>query len=250
MNFTTKRRILNSSVYIVLGLVIIAVISITAVTLFGMRKSENPPDPAKETTPTASASAAGNFETPPAPEKNVDPSPASPAPSPGAQSALNEETPAGEVIVPVKQVFCLPAAGTLYKEYSAGIPIRSLTMNDYRTHNGVDISAPAGSAVKAAADGVVLDVWSDPMMGVCLSIDHGGGLASVYKNLDTIFPDGIVKGAAVKAGDTVASVGNTCLIELADVDHLHFEMTFNGKHVDPGSYVDLSALALEDASGE
>ena len=119
-------------------------------------------------------------------------------------------------------------------------------MNDYRTHAGIDISAPAGNAVVALTDGVVLDVWNDPMMGMCLSIDHGDGLVSVYKNLDVMFPSGITKGASVKAGQTVASVGNTCLIELADTDHLHFEVKLNGKHVDPAGYIDMRALSGVD----
>lgn len=238
MSFKSNRRILNSSVYIVLGLVIIAVIAITVVTVLGMRK-KTPPSPVVETPASQTSNTpAGIFDRTPSPTPYA-PERTTPAPAGSSETATDGSasvTPsAGEVVRPVTE-YRTPVDGAVMKEFSDGIPVRSLTMNDYRTHSGIDIAAPAGSAVCAVSDGKVLDVWSDPMMGVCLSIDHGGGLISLYKNLDTILPDGIVKGADVKAGQTVAAVGNTCLIELADADHLHFEMTYNGKHVDPGAY--------------
>ena len=253
MSYQTKRKLLNSTVYIVLGLVITAVICITVATFVSMRSksvqpqsdvqpSEIPPADGGNVNDGVPAGILTSDETPAASE-----TPAPAGTNGGEQGSktppAEDETPA---VLPVEPVYCMPATGTLLKVYSPELPIRSLTMNDYRTHVGVDIAAPAGTAVTALSDGVVLDIWSDPMMGMCLSIDHGDGLCSVYKNLDVIFPTGIVKGAEVHAGQIVAAVGNTSLIELADVDHLHFEVRLNGAHVDPGSYIDLSALMSSD----
>ena len=75
------------------------------------------------------------------------------------------------------------------------------------------------------------------MMGVCLSIDHGNGLSSHYKNLSAEIPEGIAVGSEVKAGQTIGAVGESCLVELAETEHLHFEVTKNGKHVDPMAYL-------------
>lgn len=250
MSFMNKRRILNGSVYIALALVVAAVIAVTAVTFVNMRRSGDPPETTADPQTDPTATGAGLFEDPTTTAAQS----ATPAPTTGDGKTTVSQTTDGakntHVVVPTDQLFCLPADGVLLKEYSAELPVRSLTMNDYRTHAGIDISAPAGTAVKAAADGTVFEIWSDPMMGMCLSIDHGGGLTSIYRNLDTVFPDDVVKGAPVRAGQTVACVGNTCLVELADVDHLHFEMTFGGKHVDPGSYIDLSKLAAVEENVE
>ena len=179
MSYTTKRKILNSTVYIVLGLVITAVICVTIATFAGMRNNRTTRP--LETKPAPAGVFSPSPDVPPASET---PAPASdtPAPPQTSSSPDNGETPA---IEPVKPVYCLPADGAVQKEYSPSQPVRSLTMNDYRTHDGVDISAPAGSPVAAFADGVVLETYSDPMMGMCLSIDHGNGLVSTYKNLSS-----------------------------------------------------------------
>ena len=241
MVYQTKRKILNSTIYIVLGLVIVAVICITVATFVGMRSKKTPP----VDDPTGESAAQSPDESPQAQQGGlID----KPSPAPVSQTPQKSKTPGGETpaIEPVDPVYFLPACGTLLKEYSPEMPVKSLTMNDYRTHTGIDISAPVGTAVAALSDGTVLDIWNDPMMGMCLSIDHGNGLLSVYKNLDAIFPSGVTKGATVKAGQTVAAIGNTCLIELADTDHLHFEIRLNGKHVDPAAYIDMAALAAVD----
>ena len=249
MSYQTKRKILNSTVYIVLGLVIAAVIAVTVVTVVGMHSEKNPPEISSGESKTPDVTNVGIFDDPkssPA-DKEETPAPV----SDGRADKTPDGTPDNtNVLEPVSPVICLPANGSMLKGYSAELPVYSLTMNDYRTHAGVDISAPVGSAVAAMCDGTVMDVWSDPMMGMCLRIDHGNGLMSIYKNLDAIFPSEIVKGASVKAGQIVGSVGNTSLIELADADHLHFEVTLNGKHVDPGGYVDFSALAKTDSGND
>ena len=129
--------------------------------------------------------------------------------------------------------FSLPVSGDIIIDYSDSVPVFSQTMNDYRTHLGVDILAPLGIEVTAVADGVVTNVWNDPFMGTCITVEHSGNAVSVYKNLDPDVKDGIIIGASVKAGDVIGAVGESAMNEIAEEPHLHYELKVNGAHVDP-----------------
>ena len=135
--------------------------------------------------------------------------------------------------------FVCPLGGTLVKDYSADIPVFSMTMEDYRVHCGIDIGADAGTAVLAAADGEITDVYYDPMMGQTVEITHEGGFVTVYRNMQTKMPASVAKGARVSAGDTVGYVGDTALIEISDSPHLHFEMRKDGESINPLSHFEL-----------
>ena len=129
--------------------------------------------------------------------------------------------------------FSLPVSGDIIIDYSDSVPVFSQTMNDYRTHLGVDILAPLGTEVTAVADGVVTNVWNDPFMGTCITVEHSGNAVSVYKNLDPDVKDGIIICASVKAGDVIGAVGESAMNEIAEEPHLHYELKVNGAHVDP-----------------
>ena len=129
--------------------------------------------------------------------------------------------------------FSLPVNGEISIDFSDTVPVFSETLNDYRTHLGVDISANLGDEVLAVASGVVTNVWDDPFMGTCVSIEHSGNAVSIYKNLDPDVADGIIIGASVKSGDTIGAVGESAMNELASEPHLHYELKVNGTHVDP-----------------
>lgn len=233
MNYTAKRKLMNSSVYIVIGLVALAVLLVSIATVAGMRGKKPTPTPTVSD-PTVSSPkeedkpAGGGADDPlPSNDPVLKESPTDPATS--------DHKP---VIDPTDDpLLYLPVSGSVFKGYSMDLPVYSLTMNDYRAHTGVDISADIGSAVVALTDGTVSALWSDPMMGVCLSIDHGNGLSSHYKNLSSELPEGIAVGSEVKAGQTIGAVGDSCLVELAETEHLHFEVTKDGKHVDPMTYL-------------
>ena len=176
-----------------------------------------------------------------------------------APISLTEEPVTGEPIAPTDDTaqtaptavtaidrLDVPVNGTLTKHHSPDVLIRSLTMNDYRAHLGIDIAAPVGEAVRCTADGIVKEIWSDPMMGRCVSIAHAGGLVTIMKNLDNTLASGIEVGKELKAGDVIGVIGETALIEIAEVSHLHFETELDGKQVDPMNYFDKSVFA--DAS--
>lgn len=89
-----------------------------------------------------------------------------------------------------------------------------------RLHAGVDIAAPPGQPVVAAADGVVTRIAVDPGYGRFVELKHAEGLSTVYAHLGRVAPE-IASGVAVKAGGTVGEVGSTGTSTGA---HVHFEV--------------------------
>ncbi len=142
----------------------------------------------------------------------------------------------------VPSKFILPVTGILSKKHDTSLQVYSATMKDYRVHSGIDIVTNEGAPVYATADGVISQIWNDPLMGSCIAISHSGECYTIYKNLSENAAMGIEEGVNVSAGQLIASVGNTAMIEIAEEPHLHFEMTVGGKAVDPLEYFDESAL--------
>ena len=138
--------------------------------------------------------------------------------------------------------FVLPVKGTLSNSHDPDLQVFSPTMNDYRVHLGIDLVTKEKATVYAAADGKISKIWVDPMMGYCMALSHSGNCVTVYKNLDAILPEGIKEGISVRAGQMIASVGESAMIEVAAEPHLHFEMTVGDLAVDPLEYFDESAL--------
>ena len=105
------------------------------------------------------------------------------------------------------------------------------TLGDWRTHDGIDIQAPAGTAVAAAAAGTVLSVEEDHRLGTTIVVDHHNGFVTTYASLQ---PDtAVLAGDSVSAGGIIGTVGNTSLSEAGLGAHLHFAVTENGEAVDP-----------------
>ena len=142
------------------------------------------------------------------------------------------------VSVPVSVTYKGPIeSGYVTKTHAVDTLVYSVTMNDYRVHQGIDISAEVGTAVFAAADGEITGIYKDSLMGYCISIEHADGVVTHYKNLAETLPSGIEEGVTVKAGQIIASVGKSASVEQSDASHLHFEMTKDGKALNPLDYV-------------
>ncbi len=95
-------------------------------------------------------------------------------------------------------------------------------------HGGIDILAPKGTEVHAAADGIV--VYSGDSLrgyGNTAVIDHGNGITTLYGHLMEIC---VKSGDAVRQGDLIGRVGKT---GNATTWHLHFEIRSDGRPVDP-----------------
>ena len=139
--------------------------------------------------------------------------------------------------------FSLPVSGKLSGVHDSELQVFSPTMNDYRVHLGIDILANEDTPVYAIADGTVIQIWEDVRMGQCIAVKHNGDAVSIYKNVSVDLPTGIIEGATVRAGQQIASVGSTAMVEVADEPHLHFEMTVGGLSVDPLEYFSSSDVA-------
>lgn len=101
-------------------------------------------------------------------------------------------------------------------------------------HGGIDIGAPSGAYIEAAASGKV--IWAGWRSGGCgntVIIDHGGGISTLYLHIKN---GGILvsEGQSVKAGTKIAKVGST---GLSTGPHLHFEVRKNGERQNPFKYV-------------
>jgi murein DD-endopeptidase MepM/ murein hydrolase activator NlpD len=96
-------------------------------------------------------------------------------------------------------------------------------------HNGVDLLAPTGTPVLAAANGTVVGAAPNAGYGNWIRIDHAGNVATVYGHLSAFAP-GISPGTKVERGQLIGFVGNTGRSTGA---HLHFEVINQGQATDP-----------------
>ena len=129
------------------------------------------------------------------------------------------------------------------KGCSLTVPVFSATMDDYRTHGGIDFACAPGTPVLAAADGTVASVSRDPMMGWTVALEHAGGAVTLYRGLSEETRNIVKAGDRVIAGEIIGASGETALIESAEENHLHFEMAVNGKTVDPADYMNVVMLS-------
>ncbi|MEO6835208.1 MAG: peptidoglycan DD-metalloendopeptidase family protein [Candidatus Tumulicola sp.] len=94
-------------------------------------------------------------------------------------------------------------------------------------HQGLDIAAPSGTTVTAAAGGTVIMAQWYGGYGNYILIDHGGGYSTGYGHLSAIY---VSNGQSVKRGQAIGAVGST---GASTGPHLHFEVRIDGKPVDP-----------------
>lgn len=123
----------------------------------------------------------------------------------------------------------LPIEGRLFFT-----PLKGVVSQGYdpALHPYVDITAPAGSVVKATLDGTVIFAgWSEEA-GYTIQIQHDGDIVSIYKHNEKLLKG---TGDKVAAGSPIALVGNTGALTTGD--HLHFELWHKGETVDPTRYI-------------
>jgi len=110
-------------------------------------------------------------------------------------------------------------------------------------HEGVDLVAPYGTPILAAGDGVVKGAEPKGRYGNWIEIDHEGDLATVYGHLSA-FAAGIAPGVHVARGDVIGYIG---LTGRTTGPHVHFEVRFKGRPVNPMVYSALKPAQLRGA---
>ena len=99
-----------------------------------------------------------------------------------------------------------------------------------KMHYGVDFAAEAGVPVVACATGTVTNVENDPVWGRRVTISHGRGFKTVYAHLGTVRT---APGRAVKRGEEIGAVGTS---GLTTGPHVHYEILYKDKQVNPEEY--------------
>lgn len=172
----------------------------------------------------------------PAPTLDIQPAPTQPVVKP-APVVIPEPEPQPEINEPAELLpqVVSPLDGTTVTVFSMTELLYDTTMADWRTHDGIDVQAEEGAAVKTAAGGTVQSVTDDELMGTTVVIDHEGGYSTRYSSLQKDVP--VTAGQQVVAGEVIGRVGTTSAAESQMGPHLHFSVSRDGAVIDPRDYV-------------
>ncbi len=137
---------------------------------------------------------------------------------------------------PKKEIsFEKPVEGEMVREYAKDNLIYSATLEEWTTHLGMDIKADKTTVVKSAEAGTVKSIKNDPRFGLTVVIEHEDNFQTVYSNLLTA--EFVVEGEKIEKGQSIGTVGNTAVFEIAEEPHLHFEIWKDSLPVDPSIYL-------------
>lgn len=153
------------------------------------------------------------------------------------QTATSKQTNAKAETTETKKElsFSMPVDGEISKDFAKDSLVYSETLKEWVTHMGIDIKAEKTTVVKAAESGTIKSIKNDPRYGLTVVIDHGDGYQTIYANLLT--SEFVVEGENVEKGQSIGTVGNTAVFEVADEPHLHFEILKDSIPQDPNAYL-------------
>lgn len=151
------------------------------------------------------------------------------------QPQTNENTEQNNANTTSEIQFIFPVEGEVIKEFAKDNLIYSETLEEWITHTGIDIKADRTTVVKATADGTVKSIKNDPRYGLTVTIEHNDGYTSVYSSL--LSAEFVKEGETVTQGQTIGTVGNSAVFEVAEDNHLHFELLKDGSNINPEIYL-------------
>ncbi|MEG1719801.1 MAG: M23 family metallopeptidase [Clostridia bacterium] len=159
------------------------------------------------------------------PREDVIKTPEKTNPAPKKESQPSKPVPK-EVIK-----YSMPLKGNIIKNFSTEVQVFSKTLNDYRSHNGIDIEAKIGDTVTSVASGKVTKAINDELYGMTIEVTDLDGVISSYSGLyDLSF---VKEGNNIEKGDIIGKVGNAPNFECLDGIHLHFQMQKDGVYLNP-----------------
>ena len=130
---------------------------------------------------------------------------------------------------------------------SSGFGMRKHPILGYnKKHQGVDFAAPTGTPIMAAGTGHIEFVGNNGGAGKYIRIKHLNGYKTSYSHLSK-YASGIQKNVKVRQGQVIGYVGNT---GLSTGPHLHYEVIFNGKRINPMKMKLPSGKQLKDKNLE
>lgn len=155
--------------------------------------------------------------------------PATTVPVTEAVAATTAATKETTTATAEKQTFIMPHDGEIIRNYSPDVPLYCETMNDWRTHNGIDIAVNEGDEVLSVGKGKVSKVLANATYGYTVEVDYGTFTARYcgMKQGDCV---GI--GQMLEKGDSIGTV-DVVPCEVNSPKHLHFEVIVDGLHSDP-----------------
>jgi murein DD-endopeptidase MepM/ murein hydrolase activator NlpD len=122
--------------------------------------------------------------------------------------------------------------------------LRQISRGFSSYHTGIDLMAPYGSPIRAAAGGTVIYAGWYYAYGRIVDVQHADGVITRYAHMAEFAP-GIAPGNPVSAGQTIGRVGVT---GRAHGPHVHFEVRVNGHAVDPKPYLALAGCPAAPAT--
>lgn len=112
------------------------------------------------------------------------------------------------------------------------------TLDRYCVHKGMDFKGSKGDEVCAVLAGTITEVVTDSHIGEnYVTVKHDNGITSTYKYITA--KEGLSVGNTVKRGDVLGTIAEAAGMEMKQGEHLHFEMSVNGKPADPDVYLNL-----------
>jgi murein DD-endopeptidase MepM/ murein hydrolase activator NlpD len=108
-------------------------------------------------------------------------------------------------------------------------------------HSGIDLAAPLGSTIEAAAAGTVIYAGWYAGYGNMVDIQHADGVVTRYAHMSSYVPN-LGYGTPVKVGQVIGLVGHT---GHATGNHIHFEVRINGYAIDPAPYIGLGRCIVQ-----
>ncbi|MBR1443674.1 MAG: M23 family metallopeptidase [Firmicutes bacterium] len=160
-----------------------------------------------------------------APSENVSETPAA------AQQSSHETAQADTfTLFDDTQEMIWPVAGQILMDYSVETAVYDKTLDQYRTHDSLCISADEGTPVAASAAGKVAQVFDCEQTGSTVVIEHGNGWLSTYGQLADV---SVSEGDIVSGGEIIAKVAQPTRSSVALGTHLDFKLTKDNTATDP-----------------
>lgn len=129
------------------------------------------------------------------------------------------------------QNFDWPLSGDIIKDFAVDSLVYSNTLNEWRTHEGIDIAGKEGDVIVSVEEGIVERIFEDEKYGETIVVSHENGYKTFYsfvspQNLST-------ENQKVRKGEAIGRLTSSTKFEAKEVTHLHFEMLKNGVKISP-----------------